>query len=75
MGKRSVLAKGLFSSSLFSEKILLIQSVKGVSPAFVMRAHYVRLRIITIHCDFSSESYVIPCLYSLKFTNAYSVTT
>ena len=38
--------------------------VKGVLPAFVMRAHlisrphYVRLRIIAIHCDFSSESYV-----------------
>ena len=32
--------------------------VKGVLPAFVMRArlisrpHYVRLRIIAIHCDF-----------------------
>ena len=38
--------------------------VKGVLPAFVMRArlisrpHYVRLRIIAIHCDFSSESYI-----------------
>ena len=37
--------------------------VKGALPAFVMRArlmlcpHYVRLRIIAIHCDFSSESY------------------
>ena len=36
----------------------------AVLPAFVMRArlisrpHYVRLRIIAIHCDFSSESYI-----------------
>ena len=36
----------------------------AVLPAFVMRArlisrpHYVRLRIIEIHCDFSSESYI-----------------
>ena len=38
--------------------------VKGILPAFVMRArlisrpHYVNLRIIAIHCDFSSESYI-----------------
>ena len=38
--------------------------VKGVLPAFVVRErlisrpHYVRLRIIAIHCDFSSESYI-----------------
>ena len=38
--------------------------VKGVLPAFVMRVrlisrpHYVRLRIIAMHCDFSSESYI-----------------
>ena len=36
----------------------------AVLPAFVMRArlisrpHYVRLRIIAIHCDFSSELYI-----------------
>ena len=36
----------------------------NVLPAFVMRArlisipHYVRLHIIAIHCDFSSESYI-----------------
>ena len=38
--------------------------VKGVLPAFVMHTrliscpHYVRLHIIAIHCDFSSESYI-----------------
>ena len=38
--------------------------VKGLLPAFVMRArlisrpHHVRLCIIAIHCDFSSESYI-----------------
>ena len=56
--------------------------VKGVLPAFVMRAclishpHYVRLCIIVIHCNFSSESYIHidpdflvhhPLIFSLLF--------
>ena len=56
--------------------------VKGVLPAFVMRAHlisrphYVRLRIIAIHCDFSSESYIHidPISFFHLLVNGFSVT-
>ena len=56
-----------------STKCYTRDRVKGVLRAFVMRArlisrpHYLRLRIIAIHCDFSSESYIhIDPLHQIK---------